>query len=75
MTKTVAHYLHDWMQRKVAGLKPTTVASYHRYIRQDLIPALGAINWSDVYLDERVLFVRYTLSNIDNTKPVFTTPE
>jgi integrase len=178
--QTVADYLEDWLQRKVLGLKPTTMASYHRYVRQDLVPALGAIkleklrpqhvdqfvrdqlnagrgpttlrrcvatlssalsdavqqrrlsdnaakyaaipippkpertcwtpgqavrflqycaeiddplthlyeviigtglrkgealalHWSDVYLDERVQFVRYTLSNIDNAKPVFTT--
>lgn len=34
-----------------------------------------ALHWSDVHLDERVLFVRYTLSNINNSTPVFTAPK
>nr|WP_246476928.1 hypothetical protein [Actinokineospora xionganensis] len=34
-----------------------------------------APHWADVHLDERILLVRYTLSNIDNTTPVFTTPK
>lgn len=34
-----------------------------------------ALHWSDVDLDERVLFVRHTLSNVNNTTPVFTTPK
>lgn len=34
-----------------------------------------ALHWSDVRLDERVLFVRYTLSNVDNSRPVFNPPK
>lgn len=34
-----------------------------------------ALHWADVDLDDRLLFVRYTLSNINNTTPVFTTPK
>jgi integrase len=34
-----------------------------------------ALHWRDVDLDARMLFVRYTLSNIDNSTPVFTTPK
>jgi integrase len=34
-----------------------------------------ALHWADVHLDERLLYVRYTLSNINNTTPVFTTPK
>ncbi|TVT11365.1 site-specific integrase [Amycolatopsis bartoniae] len=34
-----------------------------------------ALHWSDVHLSDRVLFVRYTLSNINNTTPVFTAPK
>jgi integrase len=34
-----------------------------------------ALHWSDVDLDARVLFVRWTLSNINNTTPVFTSPK
>jgi integrase len=36
--------------------------------------ALG-LHWADVDLAERMLFVRYTLSNVNNTTPVFTTPK
>lgn len=36
--------------------------------------ALG-LHWADVHLDERVLFVRHTLSSINNSKPVFTGPK
>jgi hypothetical protein len=34
-----------------------------------------ALHWADVDLDDRLLFVRYTLSNVNNTTPVFTAPE
>ena len=34
-----------------------------------------ALHWDDVYLEDRVLFVRHTLSNVNNTTPVFTTPK
>jgi integrase len=34
-----------------------------------------ALHWADVDLDGRVLFVRYTLSNINNTTPTFTAPK
>jgi integrase len=34
-----------------------------------------ALHWADVDLPARMLFVRYTLSNINNTTPVFTTPK
>ncbi|HVK20240.1 MAG TPA: tyrosine-type recombinase/integrase [Actinokineospora sp.] len=34
-----------------------------------------APHWADVHLDERILLVRYTLSNINNARPVFTTPK
>uniref|UniRef100_UPI003CD08A03 tyrosine-type recombinase/integrase n=1 Tax=Saccharothrix mutabilis TaxID=33921 RepID=UPI003CD08A03 len=33
-----------------------------------------ALHWNDIDLDDHVLFVRYTLSNVNNTTPVFTTP-
>jgi integrase len=36
--------------------------------------ALG-LHWADVDHHQRVLFVRYTLSNINNTTPVFTAPK
>jgi integrase len=34
-----------------------------------------ALHWADVHLDQTVLFVRYTLSNIRNTTPVMTFPK
>jgi len=34
-----------------------------------------ALHWADVRLDQAVLFVRYTLSNISNTTPVMTAPK
>jgi integrase len=34
-----------------------------------------ALHWADVDLDGQVLLVRYTLSNLNNTPPVFTTPK
>lgn len=34
-----------------------------------------ALHWAEVDLDKQVLFVRYTLSNINNTAPVFTSPK
>jgi integrase len=34
-----------------------------------------ALHWADVDLDAQVLLVRHTLSNINNTTPVFTTPK
>jgi len=34
-----------------------------------------ALHWTDIHLDEHVLFVRQTLSNINNSTPVFTTPK
>ena len=34
-----------------------------------------ALHWADIDLAEQLLFVRYTLSNVNNTTPVFTTPK
>jgi integrase len=34
-----------------------------------------ALHWTDIDLDARMLFVRYTLSNINNATPVFTAPK
>ena len=36
--------------------------------------ALG-LHWTDVHLDEQVLYVRYTLSAINNSRLVITTPK
>jgi integrase len=34
-----------------------------------------ALHWADVHLDQRALFIRHTLSNVNNTTPVLTTPK
>ncbi|HEY2765530.1 MAG TPA: site-specific integrase, partial [Pseudonocardiaceae bacterium] len=34
-----------------------------------------ALHWADVHFEERVLFVRHTLSNVNNTTPVLTAPK
>ncbi|WP_260478715.1 tyrosine-type recombinase/integrase [Kibdelosporangium aridum] len=34
-----------------------------------------ALHWTDVRLEDRVLFVRYTLSNVDISRPVFSAPK
>jgi integrase len=34
-----------------------------------------ALHWADVRLEDRVLFVRYTLSTVDNSRPVFNPPK
>jgi integrase len=34
-----------------------------------------ALHWSDVHVADRVLFVRYTLSNVDNARPVLSPPK
>jgi integrase len=34
-----------------------------------------ALHWADVHLDQRVLFIRHTLSNVNNIIPVLTTPK
>ena len=33
-----------------------------------------ALHWAEVHLQSRVMFVRYTLANVNNTTPVFSTP-
>ncbi|MFE9748214.1 tyrosine recombinase XerC [Saccharothrix saharensis] len=34
-----------------------------------------ALHWDDISLDDHVAFIRYTLSNINNTTPVLTAPK
>jgi hypothetical protein len=41
--QTVADYLTTWLADKTLVLKPTTTANYTAYLRNDLIPTLGAI--------------------------------
>ncbi|MEU4351279.1 N-terminal phage integrase SAM-like domain-containing protein [Streptomyces sp. NPDC023838] len=39
--QTVAAYLNTWLEAKALVLKPTTMARYRDYVRNDLIPAFG----------------------------------
>jgi integrase len=41
--QTVSDYLTGWLADKALTLKPTTIANYTAYVRNDLIPALGAV--------------------------------
>ncbi|MFD9518690.1 tyrosine recombinase XerC [Streptomyces sp. NPDC059979] len=39
--QTVAAYLNAWLEAKALVLKPTTMARYRDYVRNDLIPVFG----------------------------------
>ncbi|MEV7524396.1 site-specific integrase [Streptomyces sp. NPDC091371] len=41
--QTVAAYLSQWLEAKALVLKPTTMARYRDYVRNDLIPAFGTL--------------------------------
>ncbi|MFD9333161.1 tyrosine recombinase XerC [Streptomyces sp. NPDC060028] len=41
--QTVAAYLNAWLDAKALVLKPTTMARYRDYVRNDLIPAFGIL--------------------------------
>ncbi|MFG2879032.1 tyrosine-type recombinase/integrase [Streptomyces sp. NPDC048337] len=41
--QTVAAYLNAWLTAKALVLKPTTMARYRDYVRNDLIPAFGTL--------------------------------
>ncbi|MFD7836378.1 tyrosine recombinase XerC [Streptomyces sp. NPDC059761] len=41
--QTVAAYLNAWLAAKALVLKPTTMARYRDYVRNDLIPAFGTL--------------------------------
>ncbi|MER6102705.1 N-terminal phage integrase SAM-like domain-containing protein [Streptomyces sp. NPDC001832] len=41
--QTVAGYLDVWLATKALVLKPTTIARYRDYVRNDLIPAFGTL--------------------------------
>ncbi|WHM35451.1 site-specific integrase [Streptomyces sp. BPTC-684] len=42
-SQTVAAYLNTWLAAKALVLKPTTMARYRDYVRNDLIPAFGTL--------------------------------
>ncbi|GAX58338.1 site-specific integrase [Streptomyces olivochromogenes] len=41
--QTVADYLNAWLTAKALVLKPTTMARYRDYVRNDLVPAFGTL--------------------------------
>ncbi|GHD78179.1 tyrosine-type recombinase/integrase [Streptomyces goshikiensis] len=41
--QTVAAYLNAWLETKALVLKPTTMARYRDYVRNDLVPAFGTL--------------------------------
>ncbi|MFI1864063.1 tyrosine recombinase XerC [Streptomyces jumonjinensis] len=41
--QTVAAYLNAWLAAKALVLKPTTMARYRDYVRNDLVPAFGTL--------------------------------
>ncbi|MFE4333889.1 tyrosine-type recombinase/integrase [Streptomyces sp. NPDC056831] len=41
--QTVAAYLDAWLAAKALVLKPTTMARYRDYVRNDLVPAFGTL--------------------------------
>lgn len=41
--QTVAAYLNTWLAAKALVLKPTTLARYRDYVRNDLVPVFGTI--------------------------------
>ncbi|MEU7599433.1 site-specific integrase [Streptomyces sp. NPDC040724] len=42
-SQTVAAYLNTWLAAKALVLKPTTMARYRDYVRNDLTPAFGTL--------------------------------
>lgn len=41
--QTLAAYLNTWLAAKALVLKPTTMARYRDYVRNDLVPAFGTL--------------------------------
>ncbi|MBA2945663.1 site-specific integrase [Streptomyces sp. PSKA28] len=46
--QTVADYLTVWLAAKALVLKPTTMARYRDYVRNDLIPAFGILKLDEL---------------------------
>jgi hypothetical protein len=61
-TQTVTDYLVDWLDAKARRLKPTTVARYRDYVRNDLLPAFGAVRLERLNHQHVDQFVRTQLT-------------
>ena len=89
LTDAVRHHRLIHNPARFACWSPVQAAAFLRHCAEvgdpltelyELIMCTGlrealALHWAEVDLDEHVLFVRYTLSNINNTTPVFTAPK
>ncbi|MGN9913383.1 site-specific integrase [Phytohabitans sp. LJ34] len=60
--QTFADYLIGWLDAKARQLKPTTVARYRDYLRNDLLPAFGAIRLERLTHQHVDQFVRTQLA-------------
>jgi hypothetical protein len=60
--QTVADYLVGWLDAKARRLKPTTVARYRDYLRNDLLPAFGAVRLERLTHQHVDQFVRAQLA-------------
>ncbi|MCF2533952.1 tyrosine-type recombinase/integrase [Yinghuangia soli] len=59
--QTVADYLTTWLAEKELALKPATYARYRDYVRNDLVPGLGALRLDDLGHRQILAFVRRQL--------------
>ena len=60
---TVAEYLETWLERReVDGLRPSTMAMYRRYVRNDIVPELGRLKLADLRRTDVDRFVRGLVS-------------
>jgi integrase len=60
--QTVADYLTGWLDAKARTLKPTTLARYRDYLRNDLLPAFGAVRLERLTHQHVDQFVRAQLA-------------
>lgn len=60
--QTVANYLTTWLADKSLVLKPTTIARYTDYIRNDLVPALGAVRLEKLSHAHIAVFIHHQLA-------------
>ncbi|WP_436790001.1 tyrosine-type recombinase/integrase [Yinghuangia sp. YIM S10712] len=60
--QTVAEYLDGWLAAKKLVLKPTTYARYRDYVRNDLVPGLGALRLDDLGYRQILAFVQQELA-------------
>jgi integrase len=60
--QTVADYLVGWLDTKARRLRPTTVVRYRDYLRNDLLPAFGAVRLDQLTHQHVDQFVRTQLA-------------